>query len=112
MGPGFTEWRNVVSARPLFRATVSRSCPPISASTTCACPRSRARRPTSRDHGIDGFCYYHYWFHGRRLLERPFDEVLASASPISLLPVLGERELDAALGRPTGEMLIEQTLLR
>jgi hypothetical protein len=33
------------------------------------------------DHGIAGFCYYHYWFEGRRLLERPFDEVLASGEP-------------------------------
>src|SRR5690606_3863619 len=33
------------------------------------------------DHGIGGFCYYHYWFNGRKLLERPFDEVLASGAP-------------------------------
>ncbi len=31
--------------------------------------------------GIHGFCYYHYWFNGRRLLERPFNEVLASGEP-------------------------------
>jgi lipopolysaccharide biosynthesis protein len=30
---------------------------------------------------VAGFCYYHYWFHGRRLLGRPFDEVLASGQP-------------------------------
>ncbi len=32
-------------------------------------------------HGIDAFCYWHYWFEGRRLLERPFAEVLASGRP-------------------------------
>ena len=32
-------------------------------------------------HGIHGFCYYHYWFKGRRLLERPFNEVLNSGKP-------------------------------
>ena len=30
---------------------------------------------------MHGFVYYHYWFHGRRLLERPFEEVLASGEP-------------------------------
>jgi hypothetical protein len=27
--------------------------------------------------GIEAFCYYHYWFGGKRLLERPFDEVVS-----------------------------------
>src|SRR5207302_1958339 len=35
----------------------------------------------AREYGIQGFCYYHYWFHGKRLLERPFNEVLASGRP-------------------------------
>ena len=35
----------------------------------------------ARAHGVDAFCYYHYWFGGRRLLERPFDAVLASGRP-------------------------------
>jgi len=32
-------------------------------------------------YGIHGFCYYHYWFKGKRLLHRPFTEVLNSAEP-------------------------------
>jgi lipopolysaccharide biosynthesis protein len=35
----------------------------------------------AREHGIYGFCYHHYWFHGRRLLERPFNEVLNTGKP-------------------------------
>jgi hypothetical protein len=35
----------------------------------------------ARAYGIHGFCYYHYWFNGKRLLERPFHEVLASGEP-------------------------------
>ena len=31
----------------------------------------------ARRYGIHGFCYYHYWFNGKRLLERPFNEVVA-----------------------------------
>ena len=40
-----------------------------------------AQAEMARSYGIAGFCYYHYWFHGRRLLNRPFDEVLASGRP-------------------------------
>ena len=45
-------------------------------------PETRAAQADlARGHGIDAFCYYHYWFGGRRLLERPFDEVLRSGAP-------------------------------
>jgi hypothetical protein len=41
-----------------------------------------AQANLARTYGIEGFCYYHYWFgDGRRLLERPFNEVLASGEP-------------------------------
>ncbi len=40
-----------------------------------------AQASLARDHGVEGFCYWHYWFHGKRLLERPFAEVLATGKP-------------------------------
>src|SRR5262249_54066775 len=45
-------------------------------------PETRqAQADLAKEYGIYGFCYYHYWFNGRRLLERPFTEVLASGKP-------------------------------
>ncbi len=45
-------------------------------------PETRAEQAAlAREHGIGGFCYYYYWFNGRRLLERPLDEVHRSGSP-------------------------------
>jgi lipopolysaccharide biosynthesis protein len=35
----------------------------------------------ARQYGIYGFCYYHYWFNGKRILERPFQEVIQSGKP-------------------------------
>jgi lipopolysaccharide biosynthesis protein len=40
-----------------------------------------AQADLARNYGIHGFCYYHYWFNGKRLLHRPIDEVLASQKP-------------------------------
>ena len=40
-----------------------------------------AQADVAREYGIYGFCYYHYWFNGKRLLERPLDEVVASGKP-------------------------------
>ena len=36
---------------------------------------------SSACHGVEGFCYWHYWFAGRRILERPFNEVLTLKEP-------------------------------
>ena len=36
----------------------------------------------AQEAGIEGFCYWHYWFgNGKELLERPFKEVLESGKP-------------------------------
>jgi lipopolysaccharide biosynthesis protein len=45
-------------------------------------PETRqAQAELAQTHGIEAFCYWHYWFGGKRLLERPFEEVLASGRP-------------------------------
>ena len=81
-GPGFTEWTNVVKARPLFRGHVQPKLPADLGFYDLRLPETReAQARLAREAGIEGFCYYHYWFGGRQLLERPFEEVVASGRP-------------------------------
>jgi lipopolysaccharide biosynthesis protein len=81
-GPGFTEWTNVARARPLYRGHVQPQLPADLGFCDLRIPEVRTNQAKlASQHGIEGFCYWHYWFAGRRLLERPFEEVLSTGSP-------------------------------
>lgn len=82
-GKGFTEWTNVAKARPLFPGHKQPHLPADLGFYDLRVPEVRELQAAMARHaGIEGFCYWHYWFgNGKRLLERPFNEVLASGRP-------------------------------
>lgn len=81
-GRGFTEWTNTAKAKPLFPGHYQPHIPADLGFYDLRLPETRAAQAQlARAHGVEAFCYYHYWFAGRRILERPFDEVLASGQP-------------------------------
>jgi hypothetical protein len=82
-GKGFTEWTNVGKARPLFRGHYQPRVPADLGYYDLRMPEVReAQAVMAREAGIEGFCYWRYWFSSEnRLLERPFQEVLESGKP-------------------------------
>ena len=82
-GAGFTEWTNVVRAKKLYRGHYQPKIPADLGFYDLRLSESReAQARMAREYGIEGFCYWHYWFgNGRRLLQRPFDEVVAYGKP-------------------------------
>ena len=82
-GKGFTEWKNVGRAKALFPSHYQPRVPADLGYYDLRLPQVRKEQADmAQRHGIDGFCYYHYWFgNGRRLLELPFNEVVKLGEP-------------------------------
>lgn len=82
-GKGFTEWVSVAKARPLFKGHKQPKIPGELGFYDLRLEETRIQQAElAKEHGIEGFCYWHYWFgDGKQLLERPFNEVLDSGKP-------------------------------
>ncbi len=82
-GKGFTEWTNVGKAKPLFHGHYQPRVPADLGYYDLRLPEVReAQANMAREAGIEGFCYWHYWFgKGKELLEQPFNEVLVTGKP-------------------------------
>lgn len=81
-GNGFTEWTNVAKAKPLFKGHYQPKIPADLGFYDLRLPEVREQQvELAREAGIEGFCYWHYWFAGRRLLDRVFNEVVESGKP-------------------------------
>lgn len=81
-GRGFTEWTNVAKARPRFRGHYQPHIPADLGFYDLRLEETRiAQAELAKEFGIYGFCYYHYWFNGHQLMERPLEEILSSGKP-------------------------------
>src|ERR1700748_1450378 len=73
-GKGFTEWTNVRRARPFFTHHRQPQSPgPFGYYDLLDPSVHHQQQELALKHGIGAFCYYFYWFKGRRLLEKPLE---------------------------------------
>ena len=77
-GKGFTEWSNVLPAQPRFERHYQPRLPHKDFGTYDLSDVNSFKKQVelARQHGIYGFCFYYYWFSGKKLLETPIENLL------------------------------------
>lgn len=81
-GKGFTEWTNVAKAQPQFIGHYQPHIPSDTGFYDLRLPETRElQAKLAQENGIYGFCYYHYWFNGKILMNKPLDDLLSSKKP-------------------------------
>jgi len=76
-GKGFTEWTNVKSAQPLFEGHQQPVVPFDSNYYNLLDNHTiEWQIDIAKKHGVYGFCFYHYWFDGHMLLQKPMENML------------------------------------
>lgn len=76
-GEGFTEWTNTKKAKQLFKGHIQPKVP-LNENYYNLLEKDTMvwQNKISEEYGVYGFCYYHYWFNGKLLLEKPLENLL------------------------------------
>lgn len=80
-GKGFTEWVNVKKAHPLYKGHEQPRIPLNNNYYNLLDDKVKIWQANlAKKYGVYGFCYYHYWFGGKLLLEKPMEQMLENPS--------------------------------
>jgi GT2 family glycosyltransferase len=109
-GKGFTEWTNVTKAKANFASHEQPHEPADLGYYDLRVPETKAQQAElAARYGIHGFCYYYYWFAGKRLLYKPLEQILESGEPdFPFCMCWANESWSRAWDGRSGEVLIEQ----
>ncbi|OED42632.1 hypothetical protein AB833_05830 [Chromatiales bacterium (ex Bugula neritina AB1)] len=76
-GKGFTEWHNVASAKSMWAGHCQPRLPTDLGYYDLRLPETyNSQTAMASEYGVDGLCFYYYWFNGRKILDTPLQNVL------------------------------------
>lgn len=110
-GKGFTEWRNVKKAKPSYRGQNQPRIPLDSNYYNLLDIETlRWQANLAKKYGVYGFCYYHYWFDGHMLMEKPMEMMLQDKSvDLPFCICWANENWTRAWAKKSREVLISQT---
>lgn len=82
-GKGHTEWTDTAKAKPLFKGHYQPHVPADLGFYNLLMPEARkAQAEMAQKYGVDGFCYWHYWFgNGETIMEKPLQNIIKAQEP-------------------------------
>ena len=108
-GPGFTEWTNIVRARPLFGGHHQPVEPGELGYYDLRNPDTiRRQAELAAAHGVTGFCFYYYYFSGKHVLKTPLDLFLENAIPMPFCVLWANHNWTRKWDAGESEVIIEQ----
>lgn len=108
-GPGFTEWTNVAKARPIYKDHYQPHIPrELGFYDLRMIDTMREQAAMATRFGVHGFCFYHYWFSGRRILEKPVENWLKSDIDFPYCLCWANENWTKKWDGGNGEVLLEQ----
>jgi glycosyltransferase involved in cell wall biosynthesis len=109
-GQGFTEWSNVGGAIPWFTGHLQPRRPTSLGYYDLRLPEAaNAQFELAKRYGIDGFCYYYYWFEGRRILQKPLDDLASGRTgPFPFCVCWANEDWTRSWDGSTGDVMLAQ----
>ncbi len=110
-GEGFTEWRNVAAAKSMWNGHSQPRLPTANGYYDLRLPEVYDKQTTlAEEYGINGFCFYYYWFNGRKILEKPLQNILdKKTKPFPFCICWVNEDWTRSWDGMTGEVLLSTT---